>query len=140
HSDDLRALIALGHLHPDPATFPDWLARMLSTPASRGGVTLATVHRVKGLEWPHVIVHDVTSGLFPHRLSTDIEEERRVFHVAITRAKQSLALVADLGSPSMFLDELSEMRTDEPEGIASAAAPAREGPAPIHAERGLVFR
>src|SRR6202035_5412451 len=43
-------------------------------------------------------------------------------------------------SPSMFLDELSEMRTDEPEGIASSAAPAREGPAPIHAKRGLVFR
>ena len=76
-----------------------WLARTLSTPSSPDGVTLATVHKVKGLEWPHVIVHDATSGLFPHRLSTDIEEERRVFHVAITRAMRSLALVADAAEP-----------------------------------------
>ena len=140
HSDDLRALIALGHLHPDPASFPSWLARTLSTPSSPGGVTLATVHKVKGLEWPHVIIHDVTSGLIPHRLSTDIEEERRVFHVAITRAMQSLTLVADSRSPSMFLDEITALRTDEFEDVDVATAPTREGPAPLVAAIGLIFR
>jgi DNA helicase-2/ATP-dependent DNA helicase PcrA len=139
HSDDLRALIALGHIHPNPETFPDWLARTLSSPSSPGGVTLATVHKVKGLEWPHVIVHDATSGLFPHRLSTDIEEERRVFHVAITRARQSLTLVADINNPSMFLDELDEVQTHELEDVVTAAAP-QSGPAPIDATGGLAFR
>jgi DNA helicase-2/ATP-dependent DNA helicase PcrA len=140
HSDDLRALIALGHVHPDPATFPGWLARTVATPNSPGGVTLATVHKVKGLEWPHVIVHDVTSGLFPHRLSTDVEEERRVFHVAITRAMRSLTLVADSASPSMFLDELTALRTEEFEDVAVATAPTRTVPAPLAATIGLAFR
>ena len=107
HSDDLRALTALGRLHPDPRTFTSWLTRTLAVRDSRDGVTLATVHRVKGLEWAHVIVHDASGGLFPHRLSTDVEEERRVFHVAITRAKSTLHLVADAASPSLFVGELS---------------------------------
>ena len=140
HSDDLRALIALGHVHPDPVTFPDWLSRTLRTPNAAGGVTLATVHKVKGLEWPHVIVHDATSGLFPHRLSTDVEEERRVFHVAITRAMTSLTLVADVQSPSMFLDELAVMGPEQHEDVAIAAVPLRTGPAPIDATSGLAFR
>jgi ATP-dependent DNA helicase UvrD/PcrA len=140
HSDDLRALIALGHVHPDPVTFPDWLSRTLRTPNSPGGVTLATVHKVKGLEWPHVIVHDATSGLFPHRLSTDIEEERRVFHVAITRAMESLTLVADVQSPSMFLDELAGLGPEQPEEAAIPAVSARKGPAPIDATNGLALR
>ena len=139
HSDDLRALIALGQVHPDPASFPEWLARTLSTPSSPGGVTLATVHKVKGLEWHHVIIHDATSGLFPHRLSTDIEEERRVFHVAITRAMQSLTLVADARNPSMFLDELTTLRTDELEDNAVPAVATPKGPAPVVAAIGLVF-
>jgi DNA helicase-2/ATP-dependent DNA helicase PcrA len=138
----LRALIALGHVHPDPATFPDWLARTLSTPNSPGGVTLATVHKVKGLEWPHVIVHDATSGLFPHRLSTDIEEERRVFHVAITRARQSLSLVADRENPSMFLDELEEMPPQELEDLMSATVvlPRQKGATPIEATLGIALQ
>jgi DNA helicase-2/ATP-dependent DNA helicase PcrA len=84
---------------------------MLRPEDARDGVTLATVHRVKGLEWPHVIVHDATSGIFPHRLSIDLEEERRVFHVAITRARESLRIVADESNPSIFLDELREPGT-----------------------------
>jgi DNA helicase-2/ATP-dependent DNA helicase PcrA len=106
HSDDLRALVALGHLHPDAATFHAWLSDVLRPEEAGNGVTLATVHRVKGLEWPHVIVYDATSGIFPHRLSIDLEEERRVFHVAITRARRSLRIIADESNPSIFLEEL----------------------------------
>ena len=134
HSDDLRALIALGEVHPEPSTFPGWLARVLGAPGSTEGVTLATVHRVKGLEWRHVVVHDVTSGLFPHRLSTDIEEERRVFHVAITRGIGSVTLVADKESPSMFLDELTTEQADLPEPPASSA---RHAAPTIDAAQGL---
>ncbi len=106
HSDDLRALISLGQLHPDTASFGAWLPTVLGGGRDDDGVALSTVHKVKGLEWPHVIVHDATQGLFPHHLSTDIEEERRVFHVAITRCQQSLVIVPDLEHPSMFLTEL----------------------------------
>ena len=138
HSDDLRALIALGHVHPDPTTFDAWLARTLRTPNADGGVTLATVHKVKGLEWPHVIIHDATSGLFPHRLSTDVEEERRVFHVAITRAIRSLTIVADEADASMFVDELASVRVEEPDDD-EVAAPARGGPEGVEATVGLAF-
>ncbi len=107
HSDDLRALIALGALHPDPTDFERWLRDALDGGRDDDGVQLSTVHRVKGLEWHHVIVHDASTGSFPHRLSTDVEEERRVFHVAITRCQTGLTIVADREIPSMFLAELT---------------------------------
>ncbi len=138
HSDDLRALTALGRLHPDPRTFSSWLSRTLAAPDDADGVTLATVHTVKGLEWPHVIVHDATSGVFPHRLSTDIEEERRVFHVAITRAQRRLHIVADADSPSIFIDELSS-RAEVAEATGDVDVGSRASPA-IEATTGLVVQ
>jgi DNA helicase II / ATP-dependent DNA helicase PcrA len=136
HSDDLRALTALGRLHEDASTFTAWLKRTLGVANDPDGVVLATVHRVKGLEWPHVVVHDASSGLFPHRLSTDVEEERRVFHVAITRTRATLHLVADAAAPSLFLDEL-----DEPADLsATTEAITVEDPAAIEAVVGLTFR
>jgi len=98
--DDLDALVALGGLHPDAATFEPWLREALDAPGSPDGVTLATVHAVKGLEWPHVVVHDASAGLFPHRLSSDDEEERRVFHVALTRASERATVVAPAAGPA----------------------------------------
>jgi DNA helicase-2/ATP-dependent DNA helicase PcrA len=53
-----------------------------------------------------VVVHEASAGLFPHRLAADKEEERRVFHVAITRAKQRCTVVCG-ESPSPFAAELS---------------------------------
>jgi len=80
-TDDLDALVALAGLHPDPGGFESWLAQSLSDPGTPDGVVLSTVHRVKGQEWPFVVLHDVSEGLLPHRLASDVEEERRVFHV-----------------------------------------------------------
>lgn len=71
------------------------------------GVHLATVHRVKGQEWPHVVVYDASDGLFPHSLATDVEEERRLFHVAVTRCSATVTVVADARRPSPFIDELA---------------------------------
>ncbi len=120
HTDDLRALVALGRLHPRVAGFPTWLKQALDQPEDPAGVVLSTVHRVKGLEWPHVIVHDASQGLFPHRLSTDVEEERRVFHVAITRGQTSVTVVAEDQAPSMFIAELEAVAAPRPVAPAGA--------------------
>ncbi len=146
HTDDLRALVSLGRLHPQVAGFPTWLKQALDQPEDPDGVVLSTVHRVKGLEWPHVIVHDASQGLFPHRLSTDVEEERRVFHVAITRGQTSVAVVADVEAPSMFIAELDAVAAPRPApepgaDVISLDAARRDrrdrGPAEVAAAVGL---
>ncbi|MEA3214822.1 MAG: ATP-dependent helicase UvrD/PcrA [Acidimicrobiia bacterium] len=112
-TDDLDALVAVARLQPDPSAFEAWLRQQLSgnagSPVERetaDRVVLSTVHAVKGREWPHVVVHEASAGLFPHRLAADKEEERRVFHVAITRAQQRCTVVCG-DSPSPFAAELS---------------------------------
>ena len=136
HGDDLAALLAVAPLEPDPARFPDWLSERLDARApDPDGVQLSTIHRVKGREWPHVIVHDVTAGLFPHRLAADLEEERRVFHVAVTRSSSRTAVVA--GRPaSPFVAQLhTERDPDAPDPEpprrprdTPAARPAADSP------------
>ena len=63
-------------------------------------LVLSTVHSAKGQEWEAVFVLNVTDGNFPSEFATGkpemIEEERRLLYVAMTRAKQSLALIAPL--------------------------------------------
>jgi DNA helicase II / ATP-dependent DNA helicase PcrA len=70
-------------------------------------VHLSTVHKVKGREWPNVVVFGASAELFPHRLAEDVEEERRVFHVALTRAAHAVVVLADAAAPSPFLAELA---------------------------------
>jgi DNA helicase-2/ATP-dependent DNA helicase PcrA len=106
HADDLEALSELAALEPDPVRFGPWLADQLSRPDDAEGVTLASVHAVKGQEWPHVVLHHATDGLLPHRLATDREEERRIFHVGLTRGSVSVTVVAGR-PPSPFLEELA---------------------------------
>ena len=59
-------------------------------------VTLMTIHSSKGLEFPHVFLVGLEENLFPSQLAlnsrTELEEERRLFYVAVTRAKQSCTL------------------------------------------------
>jgi hypothetical protein len=116
HGDDLDALAQLAALHPDPATFGRWLTDRLRAPGDPDGVVLSTVHRVKGMEWDHVVVFAANAGLFPHRLSDDVEEERRVFHVAVTRCRRSVDVIADGSRTSGFVDELA--RPAEARGAA----------------------
>jgi DNA helicase-2/ATP-dependent DNA helicase PcrA len=100
--------------HPAPATFERWLRDVLARPDDPEGVTLSTVHRVKGMEWDRVAVFGVTAGVMPHRLATDEEEERRILHVAITRGRHRVAVLADARRPSPFLDELSGIAPHRP--------------------------
>ena len=52
-----------------------------------------------------VVVFGADSGLMPHRLAENIEEERRVFHVAITRSRRETVVVAEAGNESPFVSE-----------------------------------
>jgi DNA helicase-2/ATP-dependent DNA helicase PcrA len=114
HRDDLDALLQVADLHPDPGGFEPWMRAALTRPGDDGGVTLSTVHRVKGREWPRVLVFGANDGLMPHRLShgrAATEEERRVFHVAITRGIGQVVVLADASRPSPFLGELDRDAT-----------------------------
>jgi DNA helicase-2/ATP-dependent DNA helicase PcrA len=84
-------------------------------------VILSTVHQAKGLEWNTVFVIDLNDGRFPSArlLKTEYEEEeRRLFYVAVTRAKDELYLCYPITSedwhvlgflrPSRFIKELPE--------------------------------
>ena len=123
-NDDLTAIAQLAELQPDPALFEAWLRQGVGRPWQAGGVTLSTVHRVKGQEWPLVIVHQADADQFPHRLSVDEQEERRVFHVAITRASERLHIVPD-GNPSPFIDDLTTAPAPKrPSVVSSTPAPA----------------
>lgn len=130
-TDDLDAMVALAGLHADAASFEAWLREELRRPGQRDGVVLATVHSVKGREWPHVVVHGATAGLLPHRLAADLEEERRVFHVAVTRGIETVAVVAG-DPPSPFVAELFRDPAEDPPprpsrlpaGLRPAARPA----------------
>lgn len=124
--DDLTAVTHLAALHDDPSSFERWLQTQLAVRRDPGGVVLATVHRVKGQEWPHVVVHMADAEQYPHRLADDVEEERRLFHVALTRASVSATIVTG-PTPSPFVDELTTEPDPERPVVAHAApaAPAR---------------
>ena len=89
--------------------------------ASPDNVQLMTMHASKGLEFPHVFIIGMEENLLPHRSSVEdgnIEEERRLAYVGITRARETLAMTMarkrkQFGEtincePSRFLDELPQ--------------------------------
>jgi len=128
--DDLDALSQVAALHPEPASFEGWLRGVLGrrgAGSGSGGVTLSTVHRVKGMEWDRVVVAGVTEGVIPHRLAENEEEERRVLHVGITRARHRVVVLADATRPSPFLGELDGSAPRPRPRAPGSPAPTRGG-------------
>ena len=90
-------------------------------------VTLMTIHSAKGLEFDHVFIIGLEEGLFPHmnslNSSDEIEEERRLCYVAVTRARKTLTLVnaerrmlygnTNCNPPSRFISEISDEYLDK---------------------------
>ncbi len=124
--------------------------------ARDAGVQLMTLHRAKGLEFAAVAIVGVEEGLLPHQRALDegedaIAEERRLFYVGITRAKDRLLLTyarvrrwfGDLIFPkrSRFLDEATEDLLAVEGEQAPSAAPSpggvREGARVLHPSFGL---
>jgi DNA helicase-2/ATP-dependent DNA helicase PcrA len=72
----------------------------------QGAVTITTIFRAKGLEWPVVIVPGCNEGLLPYARGSSLAEERRLLYVAVTRAQKRLYLHAVAGRQlSSFLVE-----------------------------------
>ena len=117
------------------------------------GVTLMTMHTAKGLEWPVVVVAGLEDGLFPLSRSTEslegLEEERRLFYVALTRAKDKLCLTHARSRrrggeilpsmPSRFLESLPPGLLDE-KSTSSLFAPSWGGGTGAAWNRGGAWR
>lgn len=105
-------------------------------------ITLMTMHSAKGLEFPHVFIIGLEEGIIPHSRSLlekeDLEEERRLMYVAITRAKESLFLIraknrmlygeTQENTPSQFLAD-----------IPFEMVESNEDSAPTHKPEGLEY-
>ena len=117
-------------------TIEEWLQSvMLMTdmdkddPADRDKVTLMTVHSAKGLEYMYVYIVGLEENLFPSQRATEspdgFEEERRLFYVALTRAKVAATLSyaetrfkwgnMEFSRPSCFLREIDSRYLDRPQ-------------------------
>jgi DNA helicase-2/ATP-dependent DNA helicase PcrA len=87
-------------------------SRTLRNPPSQS-VVLSTIHSAKGLEWDAVFLAGMEDGVLPHINSEDVEEERRIAYVGITRTKRLLGLTysaeryGERARPSPFLFELA---------------------------------
>lgn len=124
---DIRELIRMAEGRDDLRAFLDDLTldppnqkRVAPTEKTGQGLTLSTVHSAKGLEWKVVFVLSAVEGRFPPsyaaRSAAEVEEERRLMYVAVTRAEDLLFIMLPLGTvdrrtglaamPSRFLSLL----------------------------------
>jgi DNA helicase-2/ATP-dependent DNA helicase PcrA len=135
---ELGAAIAdFAAAYPD-ANIAEWLQTITlvsSESENKGGVSLMTLHMAKGLEFPRVYIVGLEEGLLPHRSSIDnedsVEEERRLFYVGMTRAKQKLSLCGAYrrrtynqwaaNRPSRFLTEIPREYFAEMEEVEAGA-------------------
>lgn len=131
--ENVGVLIAEAKVYADTATFLEEMALMSSSDETADDqVTLMTLHAAKGLEFPVVFLVGMEEGILPHTRvfdsgkPDDIEEERRLCYVGITRAREELFVTCansrtqfgqiGYNMPSRFLAEM---------GLSSDEAPTR---------------
>ncbi|MFH1312921.1 MAG: UvrD-helicase domain-containing protein [Candidatus Eisenbacteria bacterium] len=104
----------------------------------REAVSLMTLHNAKGLEFPIVFIAGVEEGLIPHHTSfedeEELEEERRLFYVGLTRAKERVFLTVALGRRGFqgWMPQVgSRFLEDIPEGFIETLTPFHEERRPV---------
>jgi len=111
--ENIKELISFAGRFADPQDFLEQVA-LMSTLDGRpkiqeNAVKLMTIHMAKGLEFNNVFIAGASEGVLPHERSIadndELEEERRLMYVAMTRAKQNL-FISFYDLPSRFLGEL----------------------------------
>ncbi len=148
-SDQVEAEVVSGErLEGERATIEEWLQSVLLLTDQDNGedeeedrVTLMTVHSSKGLEYEYIYVIGVEQNLFPSQRaleSGEVEEERRLFYVAITRAKVVATLSycdmrykwgsMEFSHPSMLLSEIDPQYTELGEGVELGGGRQRSQP------------
>lgn len=120
----LNSIQSLAHKYSDPQEFIDYIEE-ISTKKNKSKndqdkVKLMSLHRSKGLEFPIVFLVGFNSGLLPHSNADNLEEERRLAYVGMTRAEKYLNMSyvskyqEDDAFPSDFLVQLMNSLQDEP--------------------------
>ena len=130
--EDLRELVNFAHTYKSVKDFladvtlresfkGETILRDGESPEAAPELVLSTIHQAKGLEWQVVILIGLAEGQFPHAKSIEngdeLEEERRLFYVVATRAKEELLLIhamtrydynegTVISRPSIFISEL----------------------------------
>lgn len=128
--EDVEQLVAFAENYHDLSTFLSDIALYDEVLAGREGrssgrgdderLVLSTIHQAKGLEWDTVFIIHLADTAFPNRRAMSeeggVEEERRLFYVAVTRARKKLFLVyplttgfdaLTLNQQSLFIEEIS---------------------------------
>ena len=122
--EELDGIVSLGDFLDELSLVSDASENQVETEEK---VTLMTMHAVKGLEFDYVFVVGVEEGLFPHLNSMnseeELEEERRLAYVAITRARKKLYIInsrsrllygkVSSNVPSRFISEIGDELLDE---------------------------
>jgi DNA helicase-2/ATP-dependent DNA helicase PcrA len=164
--ENIQELVSVAHKYDklDPGTSLDVFLEEVSLIAdidnlkdSANSVVMMTVHSAKGLEFPYVFLAGLEEGIFPHNRSMtdrlELEEERRLMYVAITRAMEGVYLLhaqsrmlygeERSNAPSQFLADIDENLIEANFGAKSARVhiPLSEigtAPVPIEAEIGVL--
>ncbi|HEX5798246.1 MAG TPA: UvrD-helicase domain-containing protein [Candidatus Saccharimonadales bacterium] len=137
--ENVKELLSVARIYQDSG-LEDFLEEVAlvsdrdNTQESTERVTMMTLHSAKGLEFPVVFMVGMEESILPHSRAfydtNDLEEERRLCYVGMTRAKQELVLIhsssrvlygaVQHNPPSRFLSEISEDFTREP-SLASSS-------------------
>lgn len=136
--ENIGALVSEAKPYADLETFLEEAALMSSVDERSDGkkVTLMTLHAAKGLEFPVVFIVGMEEGIFPHARvsdgkSAELEEERRLCYVGMTRAKEELHLSyaasrlqfgqRNYNSPSRFLEDMGDAAVGANETVVQSA-------------------